>query len=46
LAYLLTLYREGGTQVSHTHILFTMYEFQINHEKLSDVIIFDDVSNK
>jgi len=28
------------------HILFTKYEFQINHEKLSDVIIFDDVSNK
>jgi len=27
-------------------ILFTMYEFQINHEKFGDDIIFDDVSNK
>jgi len=27
-------------------ILFTMHEFQINHKKFGDVIIFDDVNKK
>jgi len=28
------------------HTLFTMYQFEINREKFSNVIIFDDVRKK
>jgi len=28
------------------HILFTLYEFEINYGKFGDIIIFDGISNK